>query len=171
MRRLHSSLLLVLALTLAGCSTVPAPVYTPPINNTETLLKHQGDKLSVGTVDAASGVPNSKLSVRASALTGTGPNHTFTAYLQDALTTELTAAGRFDRQAPMRIDAVLTRNELDSSGFSKGVANLGARFVVVRDGRAIYDKTFDVQHEWESSFIGGIAIPRAIENYPTAVQK
>jgi hypothetical protein len=159
------------SLLLAACSTVPAPSYKPPINNTEVLLKHQDDKLDVGKVDAANGVANTRLAVRASALIGTGPDHTFYSYLQEALIEELTASGRLDHNATTRIDATLTQNELDSSGFSKGFANLGAHFVVVREGHAIYDKTLSVQHAWESSFIGSIAIPAAIQNYPTAVQK
>ncbi|WP_199100994.1 hypothetical protein, partial [Dyella sp. ASV21] len=145
--------------------------YKPPIANTESLLKHQGDKLDVGQVVAESGVPNTRLAVRASALEGTGPDHTFSAYLQEALVSELQAAGRLDHHAATRIDATLTRNELDSSGFSKGMANLGARFVVIRDGHPIYDKTLTAEHEWESSFLGGVAIPAAIQNYPVVVQK
>lgn len=171
MSLLRPILALALGLLLVGCSTVPVPAYKPPIDNTETLLKHPQDKLAVGNVQAGIDVPDIKLSVRASALTGAGPNHTFSTYLQEALTAELTAAGRFDAAAPTQIEAVLTQNELDSSGFSKGTANLGARFVVIRDKQAIYNKTLTVQHEWESSILGGIAIPRAIENYPTAVQK
>ena len=163
--------LLLVSLLLGGCATVPVPTYKPPIANTESLLQHQGNKLEVGQVTAAGGVPNARLSVRGSSLEGTGPNHTFSAYLQEALTNELTTAGRLDHNAPTRIDATLTRNELDGSGFSKGKADLGARFVVVRDGRSIYDKTLSVHHEWESSFIGAVAIPAAIQNYPTAVQK
>ncbi|MBT2119675.1 hypothetical protein KK141_21325 [Dyella sp. LX-66] len=163
--------LLLFSLLLGGCASVPVPSYKPPIANTESLLQHQGSKLDVGQVTAAGGVPNTRLSVRGSSLEGTGANHTFSAYLQDALTNELTTAGRFDHNAATRIDATLTHNELDGSGFSKGTADLGARFVVVRDGHSIYDKTLSVHHEWESSFMGAIAIPATIQNYPVAVQK
>ena len=163
--------LLLVSLLLGGCASVPVPSYKPPIANTESLLQHQGNKLEVGQVTAASGVPDTRLSVRGSSLQGTGANHTFSAYLQEALTSELTTAGRLDHNANTRVDATLTHNELDGSGFSKGTADLRARFVVVRDGRPVYDKTLSVHHEWESSFIGGIAIPAAIQNYPVAVQK
>ena len=35
----------------------------------------------------------------------------------------------------------------------------------------VYDKSFEAQHEWESSFIGALAIPAAMDNYAGAVQK
>ena len=34
-----------------------------------------------------------------------------------------------------------------------------------------YDKTLSDRYEWESSFMGGIAIPRAIQNYVVTIQR
>ena len=39
------------------------------------------------------------------------------------------------------------------------------------DGVVVYDKTHNVVHEWESSFIGALAIPAAMQGYAAAVQK
>ncbi|NLA68351.1 MAG: hypothetical protein GX856_08945 [Gammaproteobacteria bacterium] len=40
-----------------------------------------------------------------------------------------------------------------------------------RDGEVVYDRTLRVDHEWDSSFLGAIAIPTAFDNYAAAVQK
>jgi hypothetical protein len=144
--------------------------YQASIDNTEVLLAHPSDKLSVGHVDAAAGVANQHLSVRGSELTG-GPDGTFSGYLRDALMIELKAAGRFDPNSTTRIDGTLTHNELDGGAVKNAKAVLAARFVVNRNGKAVYDKTLTAAHQWESSFIGAIAIPAAFQNYPAAMQK
>jgi hypothetical protein len=44
-------------------------------------------------------------------------------------------------------------------------ATVAATFVVTRNGASVYDKLISVAHEWDSSFIGAIAIPEAINQY------
>lgn len=155
---------------LGGCVSQPAMTYQASIDNTEVLLAHPTGKLSVGHVDAAAGVANAHLSVRGSELTG-GSDGTFAGYLHDALTTELKAAGRFDASSATRIDATLTHNELDGGAVKNAKAVLAARFVVSKDGKTAYDKILTASHQWESSFIGAVAIPAAFQNYPAAMQK
>ncbi len=40
-----------------------------------------------------------------------------------------------------------------------------------RAGAVTYDKVTTVHDEWDSSFMGNVAIPRAQQRYPTVVQK
>ena len=54
---------------------------------------------------------------------------------------------------------------------SKGTSDLSARFVVHKDGKEVYNKVHKSHLEWESSFIGSIAIPNAINKYSESVQK
>ncbi len=160
--------LALMTLLLAACVSPPAPKYQPGIANTELLMKAPA-KLAVGHFTATPGVSNHSLGIRGSQLNG-GSDGTFSTYLQDAVTTELQTSGRYDPASPLQLSGVLTRNEL-STGVKTGTATVGAEFSLKRNSEIYFDKTLVAEHEWESSFIGAIAIPAAISNYPTAVQK
>jgi hypothetical protein len=162
-------LLIAGLLTLAGCATTPAPVYQPSVANTEMLLKQPKTSLGVATFNAASDVDDARLGIRGSSLTSAS-NGKFSAYLHDATVTELKTAGRWDPNARLQISGTLERNHLDGGSIKTGSAELGAHFVITKDGQKIYDKSLSVQHQWESSFIGAIAIPAAMQNYVTTVQ-
>jgi len=41
----------------------------------------------------------------------------------------------------------------------------------IHDGQTVHAGDIDASHEWESSFIGMIAIPAAVRNYVATVQK
>lgn len=155
--------------TIAGCVHMPAPVYQPAIDTTELLMQRHASGFDVGTFDSAPGVPNRRLGIRGSSLRG-GVDGTFSTYLQEALTAELKAAGRYDPQSATRISGTLLRNEL-TGGTRTGKAVLAARFVLEREGQVVLQRTYEIEHRWDSSFIGAIAIPEAMGNYPAAVQK
>ena len=46
-----------------------------------------------------------------------------------------------------------------------------ARFLVKSAGLVRFDKVKRIEHQWESSFAGAVAIPLAANNYPVMVQK
>jgi hypothetical protein len=52
-----------------------------------------------------------------------------------------------------------------------GKGKLGARFVVTRSNTVRYDRELSVDSEWESSFMGGVAIPLAAQNYEGLYRK
>lgn len=168
-KRLSLTTLLAICLLASGCVSMPAPAYQPSISNTEVLL-HGKSSLAVEAMDAANGVNNKSLSVRGSSLKG-GSDGTFSTYLQEALVAELKTAGRYGPGSNTRIDGTLVKNQLDGGAIKTGTAVVGAHFVVTQSGSAVYDKTLEAQHTWDSSFIGAIAIPAAMENYAAAVQK
>lgn len=159
---------LVLA-ALTGCVHMTAPGYQPGVANTEALQRSPGQKIAVEDFIAAPDAHDKGLSVRGSPLSAPGDGK-FSTYLHDAAVRELATAGRYDAASPVRLSAILTRNDLDA-GIGKGHAVLSARFVVARDGARVYDRPVQVQHDWDSSFIGAIAIPAAVDNYAAAVQK
>lgn len=156
-------------LALSACVTAPPPRYQPGIDNTQTLMRGGHDAIAVGAFDAAPGVKNSDLNVRGSTLTG-GSDGTFSAYLREALITELKTAGRYADTAGTRISGTLTDNRLDAA-IKTGSADVAAHFVVTRGGAKVYDKTLSAHETWESSFMGAVAIPAAMRNYASAVQK
>jgi hypothetical protein len=156
---------------LGACSALQAPNYQSSIDNVQALQGLGNVTMSVGTVklnEANAGALND-LTIRGRPYTS--PNGDFAGYLKEALRTDLTTAGKYDQKSTRAIGAVLTRNRLDGSGFSVGEAEVAARFSVTDGAKVMYDKEQAVKHEWESSFVGGIAIPRAAQNYATAVQK
>lgn len=169
-RAIRSVAVAATLLALAACGSTPAPAYQPSIANLQAL--RVGMKpIGVDDFSAAAGVNDSRLGVRADSMTGAGGDGAFSTYLQQALETELRNAGRFDAEAGLRLSGVLIENRLDASGFSVGRASVGARFVLTRDGVVIYDKAHNVEHEWESSFMGALAIPAAMQGYAGAMQK
>jgi hypothetical protein len=160
--------LALLLLALAACVSPPAPKYQPAISNTELLLKEHA-KLGVGKFSAAAGVSNRSLGVRGSELNG-GADGTFSTYLHDAVISELQTSARYDASSELQISGILTRNEI-SAGIRTGTASVGAEFALTRNNQVCFKKTLVGEHEWESSFMGAVAIPAAFNNYPTAVQK
>lgn len=160
----------LVAATLAACVSMPAPTYQPSVDTSQALLVSAGSTIQVGRFTAAGNVENTSLGVRGSRLEP-GSDGTYAGYLRDALVTELKAAGRHDDASGIRIDGELTDNTLNGSGARTGRASVGARFRVERDGAMVFDRTLQAEHEWESSFMGAIAIPAAFDNYATTVQK
>lgn len=159
----------VLVATLNACSMV-APKYN---TNFDNVGKLRGAALQPVTVGAfakeAKGDDVDRLTIRGSSLNS--PNGSYTAYLREAIRQELDDARLLDPKSQIELSGVLVRNELDGSGISLGFAEIEARFIVKRDGKVRFDKVISARHEWESSFLGAIAIPRTQQNYPIVVQK
>lgn len=155
---------------LAACVHAPAPAYQPGIANLQAL-RVGTTPIGVDDFAADADVNDRRLGMRGNSMAGGGGDGAFSTYLQQALETELRNAGRLDAAAGLRLSGTLTENRLDADGFSVGRATVGARFVLTRDGRVVYDKTHSADHEWESSFIGALAIPAAMQGYSATVQK
>ncbi|MFN3668099.1 MAG: hypothetical protein ACK4VY_02225 [Brevundimonas sp.] len=155
--------------TLAACVHEPAPTYQPGLASLQAL---RAGTTAIGVDDfgAGAGVNDSRHIMRGNSMTG-GSDGAYSTYLQEALETELRNAGRLDAAARLRLSGTLTANQLDATGFSIGQASVGARFVLTRDGQVVYDKVHTVDHQWESSFLGAVAIPAAMQGYAATVQK
>jgi hypothetical protein len=158
--------LLTALLTLVGCST-PAPPYSVSIPNVQTLKNSNAASVAVGEFSAQPPANNESIGVRANSMNS--PKGTFAKYLQDALIQELTDAKLFDPKSEIQVSAVLTKNDISAAGFITNSAEIGARFTVKRAGKVTFDKVKVATTQWDSNFIGAIAIPRAIQNYPNVV--
>lgn len=152
-----------------GCSIV-APRYTASLPNVQ-LLKDGGiQSVRVGTFKSAPGKENANpISLRGSSLASPYEG-SYANYLSQALTQELSMAGRLGPDAHIEVSGVLQKNDIRIP-VSSGSGDLEARFVVTRDGSIRYDAVKTLHDEWDSSFVGAIAIPRAQEQYPLMVQK
>lgn len=148
--------------------SMPAPSYQAGIHNTERLIGMRTRPIAIGRFAAAPGVDR-PLNVRGSHLQG-GSDGTFATYLREALAAELATAGRLDPASGTRIGGTLLHNDLNASSGTGG-ATIRVRFTVESDGAPKYERDLQVDHRWESSFMGAIAIPAAMDNYAGAVQR
>jgi hypothetical protein len=159
----------ILVTLLSACSSV-APKYNTNFDNVEKLRGSKLESVAVGTVTKSDkGNDVDRLTIRGGAYKS--PNGSYAAYLQEAMRQELADARLLDPTSQLELSGVLLRNELDGSGVSIGFAEIEARFVVKRAGAVRFDKVKAARHEWESSFVGAVAIPAAQQNYPIVVQK
>ncbi len=168
--RLFYALLASLSLVfLVGCAG-PAPNYAPSINNVEALKRTQVQPVRTGAVAVAPELKTSQsISIRANSMVSGVGSH-YGDYLAAALRQELDLAKLYDANASSEISGTLLRNDISAGGFSTNSGEIAARFVVKRGDQVRFDKVKEIQHQWEGSFAGAVAIPRAANNYPVMVQ-
>lgn len=155
----------LVSLALAGCaSSLSAPQTS--FESVRALRSADLPAISVGSFTLAPGLPpamDRSLAIRASSIRP--PNgQSFATYLGQNLEEALRTAGRLDSASSIVVSGTLTKNRV-SSAVGRGHAELAARFVVTREGRPSFDKEIEVGGEWDSSFIGAAAIPRAEQGY------
>ena len=165
-RSLASATLIVLLAMQAACTTVmPPPIASGA--RSEALLAAKLPPTNVGTFRLAQGQPALMDSELSGGLRGgniAAPSGSFSQHLKDTLKAELQSAGLLDLRAKHVIEGQLTDSKLDAA-IGTGTARLAARFQVLREGQVLFDKEVIADDSWDSSFVGAIAIPRAIEHY------
>ncbi len=168
-RPLLLAVLLPSILALGGC-TMMAPKYTAALPNVE-LLKDSGiQPVKVGAFTSESAPDNPKsISLRGSSL-ASPYNDSYADYLSEALKQELSLAGKLAPDAQIEVSGVLKKNDINIP-LSTGTGDIAARFVVTRGGTVRYDQVKSVHDQWDSSFVGAVAIPRAKDQYPELVHK
>lgn len=156
---------------LTGCASVKMPAPTPSAANAEKLRAAKLVPSQVGSFKLAAGKPaemdTSLSGLRGSSISAT--NGSFAGQLRDEIAAELGAAGLLDAKSRFVIEGQLTDSMVDAA-MSTGKGRLAARIQVKRDGQTVFDKEIVAEATWESSFVGAIAIPAAINQY-TALYK
>lgn len=153
------------AACVAGCSTEMAGIQ-PTLANLQAVRAVDGRPLAVGEFALAEGLPKGMdrtLSVRADSLKAPGDG-SFSHFLRDTLQTQLRAAGKLDQASDTSVSGFLTQSKVQT-GLPTSSGTLGARFIVRRGERTLFDRELTVADEWPSSFIGAIAIPTAEDHY------
>jgi hypothetical protein len=169
----HVALLIVvvgIAALQAGCAST-APRYDASYSAVQDLKRAEVSRVTVNDFVAD---PRSAKAIESLTIRGgkySSPAGTFAKYVSDALRQELESARTADSRSTIVIDGVLLQNELNAAGFSTGYAVLELALTVKSGGRPVYEGKKSARHEWPSNFVGAIAIPRAIENYPVVVRK
>ncbi len=165
----RTAVVLGAALVLSACA-IKAPMYQPSIDNVEAL-KSVPNKVAVGAFKVQPGIEGAtSIGLRGSPM-GSPVGADYAAYLAEALRQELTLAGKLDPTSRIEIGGVLLKNDISAAGISTNSGEMQVRFTVTRDGQTRYDRTLSASLSWESSFVGAIAIPKAVESYPRIVQK
>ncbi|SOY67321.1 conserved hypothetical protein [Cupriavidus taiwanensis] len=156
-----------LGFILSGCSVV-APPYPPSLDNVQTLKNSGAAPARVGTfTESGSGVKH-PISLRANSLVSPYGS-TWSAYISEAVTRELTMAGKMSPNADVVISGTLLRNEIDPAIVTAS-GDVSARFIVRKGDTVRYDQVKSVHREWESSFAAAVAIPKAVTEYGYTVQ-
>jgi hypothetical protein len=167
-RLLAGGILAACALS-AGCATV-APKYNTDFDNVGKLRSASLAPTRIGSITKD---PGAKHDVDALTLRGgtlQSPYGSYTAYLREALQQEFEDARLLDPSSQLEVSGVLLQNDIDP-GMSTGSATAAARLSIRRGGALVYDDAKSARIEWDSSFVGAIAIPKANENYPKVLQK
>lgn len=162
----------IVSLALFGCATVkmPAPAAASA-DNLSTLRAANLAPAKAGAFVLAPGKP-AAMDTTLDGLRGSSvepANGSFAKTLREQLIVDLKAAGLYDEASNTAITGQLTDSQVDAA-IGTGTGKLGAHFTVTRDGKSVYDKTLTVDAKWESSFVGAIALPAAINQY-TALYK
>lgn len=158
-----------IALLATGCSTM-APQYPASLDNV-AVLKNQGGTAKVAAFQSSPAKENNNpISLRGNSLQSPYQD-SYANYLAEALKQELSLASKYSANSAIEISGTLLKNDLDASGFSTGKGIIEARIVVKNRDTVKYDKVKNAQHEWDSSFMGNIAIPNAVAAYPVLVSK
>ena len=160
------TLITLAALAATGCANIHVPAPQPTLANVNAS-KQLPLGANVGTFKAAASLnqgADQSISIRGSNTLKAPEGQTFSAHLRDVLVTELRAAGKLDSGSPLLITGELTKSELEA-GMAVGTATLGARFLVTRANTVCLDKELVATSQWESSFVGAVAIPLAFNQY------
>jgi hypothetical protein len=158
----------VATMSLTGCATVVATPYQPTNDNVRSLQALPGGLVSLGEFTAKSPDLN-HLSIRSNSFTSPF-NDSFAEYLKAALRSELEASGKLDPKSPVVITGELQTNSIDPA-MGTANAHISARIVIKRGNETVFDKVVHGDSEWESSFIGAIAIPMARQQYGETLKK
>ncbi len=169
--RLLSIGLLAAATQLTACTT-PMQAPSATIENTAKLRNAPLAPAAVGEFSLEQGQPAGKdksVSMRGTSLVSP-VGDSLSKYLQETLRQELQAANLLDPKAQTQVTGFLVDSDLDAA-IGTGRGSLTARFVVKKAEKVAYDRQLNTKLEWESSFIGAIALPAAAQNYAYLYKK
>lgn len=162
----------LVAVVLAGCASVTTP---PPTASGELVAQLRSAGLvpaALGDFVLAPGRPpalDTDLSgLRGSTLSPLGGR--FSAQLKTELMTQLQAAGLYDPASDAVISGQLTDSRVDAA-IGTGTGRVAAHFVVRRRGQVVFDRELAAEANWDSSFMGAVAIPRAMSEYTALYRK
>jgi hypothetical protein len=161
------------AAQLTGCASITMSQPKASVETTAKLRGAHAAPVALGSfkLDAGKSAGMDKsMSVRGANSISSPIEGSFAKYLGETLKVELEAAGLLDPASAVNVSGTLTQSELDPA-IGTGTGSLAARFVVQRAGKVNFDRELKVSSEWESSFMGAVAIPAAAGGYEGLYRK
>jgi len=167
---------LVLLLT-SGCIYIPlvAATYVPCNSALDSLKRQNVSRLAVEPVEPTD--PNEQVNkitlLGQPLISPAGIPGSYAKYLEDALKSDLAVADLLDPDSLLRLSAYLLKNDINP-GFgwigSTGHGIIKAKFNINRNGKTLFDKTIDVETDFESHIVGAISRQNAQKLYPYLVR-
>jgi hypothetical protein len=147
-----------------------APKYSMSYENISHLRNGKLNNLKVGEVkkDPSAKDNIDELTIRASPWKS--PYGSFSAYLKEALLTELSEAKIIKESADLTLSAYILKNDISAPITGKGTGTLEVKYQISKDNKVIYESIKNSTTTWESSFFGAQAIGEAAQNYPKVYQ-
>lgn len=170
MVKLRFILIVLLTFITAGCASFKAPAYSPDYTVLDSLKNKQLISVSVAPVEPQE--PEAKvntISLRAASLSA--EQGTFSAYLEQSMIQDLTSMGIYQPDSNVRIKATIVENDLDISSFSKGYGKMVVDLEIHKSTVLAFTRQYIGETEFESSFAGAVAIPKAQSEYPYLVRQ
>lgn len=167
MNHIKKITIIALGLLISACS-LQAPVYNASMENVQTIKRVKTEaQVNIGQITTPKKL--SKISLRGSSMYSP-VNKSYGDYLSRALEAELKLAKVWSGVSSTVITGEIVSNDIDVSGFSTGTGEISVNFVMTREGTEIYNKNISANIEFESSFVGAIAIPNGQASYVDLVQ-
>jgi len=156
-----------LALMLTGCTMGPVPVPTVSVKAVNVISEARIAPMRVGEFRLAKNIPPERdrsLAVRAATIHPEGGS--FSHYLGETLKQQLAAAGRLDDHSDTVISGEIVSTDVGSAiGANSGHGVLAVEFRINRGDAELFRKVIKAEGNWNSSLIGGVAIPAAERGY------
>jgi hypothetical protein len=168
---LQGSLMICAALALCACASLSAPRYTPALENVQKLSDAGVHSVQVNAFTVIPGHENANPILLRGAPLASPYHHSYADYLTEALREEFQQAGKLSARTGIIVSGTLQKNWIDLPGLGPGAGELQARFIVTQGGTVRYDQLKFIHDEWNSSFVGKEAIPRAQSHYPLMMQR
>jgi hypothetical protein len=161
----QTMLAVVTVVALTSCA-VSAPQYHPSLRSVEAFRRNAGP-VAMGEFLSAPGLhnPSLRLSEMRSPVGGD-----FAAYLRDAVSQELSLAGRLAQNSKVVLSATLLDQSVDASPTPRSGGSITAEFSIVRAGVITIRRTYTAGASWDSSFFGAHAVGKAQAQYLFLVQ-
>jgi hypothetical protein len=157
-------------LVTAGCASFKAPVYSPDYQVLDSLKNKPLVSVSVAPVEPKDPEAKvNKISLRAASLST--EQGTFSAYFEQSMIQDLTEMGIYQPSSNVQIKATLIENDIDISSFSKGYGKMVVDLEIHKSSVLTFSKQYTGLTQFESSFAGAVAIPKAQSEYPYLVRE
>jgi hypothetical protein len=169
MRKLALTAAIAFVTTLTGCASFIAPGYSPDYPTVDRLKATPIAPLAVGTFQPrAPDAKVNRISLRGASMTA--QEGSFAQYLENAIRSDLIELKALDPNADIRIDATLTKNDINVAGISTGTGVIEMQLQISRKGVATLQKAYLATIQFDSSFAGAVAIPKGQSEYPNLVR-